>query len=227
MGKCGMLVDISGQRFGRLTVSEYVKTENRVSWWKCKCDCGNDIVTTVTKLRTGHTKSCGCLAAEYRKNKPEVVKRAKLANTTHGGTHDRLFRIWTSMRNRCSNPRNPAYTWYGGKGVKVCDEWNNYESFKAWSYANGYDDKAKIHECSIDRIDPNGNYCPDNCRWADKKTQAENKTCVAIYTYCGESGTLGYFARKYGFKECTLRWRVKKLNWTIDKALTTNPWQGK
>lgn len=214
-----------GQRYGRLTVVEYVDTVNRRARWRCRCDCGNEVVKYGNHLRMGHTRSCGCLADEYRKDHPEAIRLARVANTTHGGTHDRLFKIWTSMRNRCSNPRNPAYKWYGAKGVQVCEEWSDYETFKAWAYANGYDDTAKIHVCSIDRIDVNGNYSPDNCRWTDIKTQAENKTSVTVYTYGGDSGTLGYFAKKYGFDPSTLRWRVVKLKWPIEKALTMEPWE--
>lgn len=217
----GIKVDITGQRFGRLTVIEYVETVKKASWWRCKCDCGNEKNITLNHLRTGQTRSCGCLAAEYRRNKPEAIRKMVIAHTTHGGTHDRLFRIWVSMRSRCRDKNHPAYKWYGGKGVTVCDEWQDYATFKQWAYANGYDDKAKTHACSIDRIDPNGNYCPENCRWAGTRTQAENKTNTKLYEYNGEKRTLSDWARRSGMRVDTLRWRIVKQHWSLEKALST------
>lgn len=221
----GKVVDITGNRYGRLTVIEFVDIEHRMARWRCKCDCGNEVVTYGNHLRMGQTRSCGCLAAEYRKDKPEAVRLAKIANTKHGGTHDRLFKIWTSMRSRCRDKNHPAYKWYGGKGVTVCDEWQDYQTFKKWAYENGYDEKARMHDCSIDRIDPNGNYCPENCRWADIQTQAENKTAIRLYEFNGERHTVSEWARRYGIKKSTLSWRLVKLGWPIEKALTMKPWE--
>ena len=225
MGKRGVKYDLTGQRFGRLVVVKFIETVNRVSWWRCKCDCGNEHSTTTSRLRSGQTKSCGCYAAEYRGNKPRAVEKARQANTKHGGTHERLFRIWTSMRSRCSDKSAPAYKWYGAKGIKVCEEWSEYPKFREWSYENGYDDKAKKHNCSIDRIDPNGDYCPENCRWADAETQGENKTNVVLYEYNGEKHSLTAWARKYGIHPDTMRWRVKRLGWSLEKAITYKPWE--
>ena len=212
---------------GRLTVVEYVGANKGHSLWKCKCDCGNETVTTTMHLRSNQTRSCGCLLKEYYENKPmSATEKTRAANTTHGCTHDRLFRIWTSMRSRCRNAKTPEYKWYGAKGVKVCKEWDeNYLAFKQWAYANGYDDTAKMHYCSIDRIDPDGDYCPENCRWADIQTQASNKTNVRLIEYNGEKCSISEWARRYGIHPDTLRWRLKKLGWTIDKALTYKPWE--
>lgn len=221
--------DITGQKFERLTVIEFVGVNpvGRSALWKCKCECGNDVVVRGTNLRNGVTKSCGCLLKEYYRNKPKSsAEKTALANTTHGCTHDRLFKIWTSMRSRCRNSKTPAYKWYGAKGVRVCKEWDeSYLAFKKWAYANGYDDTAPMHHCSIDRIDVNGDYCPENCRWADVKTQAENKTTVRMIEYNGEKHSIAEWARIYGVHRDTLRWRLNKLGWPIEKALTYKPWE--
>lgn len=223
------IINMVGEKCGRLTVLEFVgiKESNRCALWKCRCECGNETIVSGTNLRKGFTRSCGCIADEYRKNKPEYVLDAiRKKNSTHGGSHDRLFKIWISMRSRCRDSNHPAYKWYGGKGVRVCKEWDeDYAAFKTWAYENGYDDTAKMHHCSIDRIDPNGNYCPENCRWADIQTQAENKVSIALYEYNGEKHMMAEWAREYGVHPDTLRWRLKKLGWPIEKALTYKPWE--
>lgn len=166
---CGCLhnPNLKGQRFGRLEVLEFVGVnERRHNLWKCQCDCGNQTIVTASSLVTGHTQSCGCLMRET------TAKHF----TKHGESSSRLYVVWSGMINRCENSSNKSYQYYGGRGIKVCDEWrNDFMAFKNWAIANGYDDKAQYGDCTIDRIDVNGNYEPSNCRWVDNLTQARNK----------------------------------------------------
>lgn len=151
------LIDITGQRFGRLTVIK--RADSRT--WYCKCDCGNITKADSYQLRHGITKSCGCFHRELCGDK----------HRKHGMTRTRLYRIFYKMHERCYRTTNDNYKYYGGLGVKVCDEWfHNFENFKEWSLQNGYND-----ELTLDRINPAGNYEPSNCRWATWKQQCENR----------------------------------------------------
>lgn len=160
MGRKSLMI---GQRFGRLTVlEEGDRTRSGNVKWVCKCDCG-----TITKpinganLKDGTTQSCGCLKVE------KVIERS----TKHNKCHTRLYRIWHGMRARCKYPSNPNYKDYGGRGIKVCDEWEtSFEAFQDWALANGY-----AENLTIDRKDTNGDYKPSNCRWATMKEQRHNR----------------------------------------------------
>lgn len=156
------LKDRTGMRFGRLVVTEYAGN----AFWKCKCDCGNEIVVKGAQLDNGHTKSCGCY------HRDQVSKAA----TTHGASKDRLYTVWQGMKGRCYDSSRANYKNYGGRGITICDEWlHDFAAFRDWAMANGYDPDAPHGKCTIDRIDVDGNYEPSNCRWVDMKVQSNNK----------------------------------------------------
>lgn len=159
---CGCIQkkDLVGQKYGKLTVVKMVDNENGKGYkWECLCECGKKTLVPTGSLISGNTKSCG----NHKKGK-----------STHGMSKTRLYYIHKHMINRCTNSNYSNYKDYGGRGISVCDEWldkeKGFEAFMVWSLKNGYDNSL-----TLDRIDVNGNYVPDNCRWTDTKTQARNQ----------------------------------------------------
>lgn len=206
--------NISGQRFGRLVAIKKVKNEHkgRAAMFLFKCDCGNYITTRASSVRSGHTQSCGCLQKEV------TAKRA----TKHGGAQTRLYSVYMDFVERCFNKNSPNFEHYGARGISVCDEWlgeNGFENFRKWAFANGYDENAQRWECTIDRIDVNGNYEPSNCRWANMITQANNTTRNVRYELNGKSYTIAELARIYNIKYQTLFHRLRKFGWSVQKAV--------
>lgn len=164
-------IDLAGQRFGRLQVIERAPNNRngRVMWY-CLCDCGRDVVVRGEDLRYGCTKSCGCLDREVARE-----KMRKLV-TVHNGCGTRLYAVWNSMKQRCYDPNAENYEHYGGRGITMCDEWHySFAAFREWAMQTGYDEHAPYGACTIDRINVDGNYCPDNCRWATAKEQRANQ----------------------------------------------------
>lgn len=211
----GKFIDLTGQKFGRLTVVERV--ENYVTpkgiqmpQWKCKCDCGKEKVVRGHDLKRGNTTSCGCLR---REKMFEIGKNS----TTHGHSRERLYRIWADMKSRCYNPNSIKYYIYGAEGKTVCDEWlHDFEAFYKWAMANGYADNL-----TIERIDGTKGYSPENCRWATKKEQNVNKRNNHLITYNGKTQTLSQWADELGISRAVLYMRINKLHWDIERALTT------
>ena len=182
--------DLIERHFGRLTVVALDGVHEspcgtKRKMWRCICDCGNETVVSTSNLLNGTTKSCGCWKHE----------KLREHNTIHNGTHDRLYGIWKNMKHRCNNPKDSRFNVYGKKGVKVCEDWNEYENFKTWAYSNGYDENAEFGECTLDRIDNDGNYDPSNCRFVDRLTQANNTSQNHFVEFNGYRMTIAEFAR--------------------------------
>ena len=206
----GKFIDLTGQKYGRLLVEErgpdiFFPSGKKTRWW-CRCDCGNRILVTSNALRTGNTRSCGCLEHDM------LIERNKNM-TDHGDSQPgadyyRLFNVWQKMRQRCEKQYDKQYKYYGGRGIKVCDEWQDYTTFKNWALATGYDVNAPKGECTLDRINVNGDYCPDNCRWTDMRTQANNRTNTVYVKDDGEMIPLELFAEKYGILSATVKKRI-------------------
>lgn len=199
----GKIKDMSGQKFGRLTVIKYTRTQHG-AYWLCKCDCGNTTEVRGDMLRNGRIKSCGCLQNDRRE---EVC-------TKHGQSKTKLYKNYHAMKNRCYNKHNTAYKHYGARGIVVCDEWLlNYKTFYDWAMDNGYKEGL-----TIDRIDVNGNYEPTNCRWVDQETQQNNKRNNIYITYNGKTQTLMQWANELNLTYACIKHRYER-GWSKKEIL--------
>ena len=207
------VVDITGQKFGKLTAIKKVGIKNNNSVWLCKCDCGCEKEITLSHLRQG-TKSCGCLPKEIAH---ELGNKSKIGDRSrkHGDFGTKLYGIWAGMKRRCQNPHTKYFSYYGGRGIKVCEEWQDYIPFKEWAMQNGY------HEgLSIERKNVNGDYCPENCEWITLSEQNKNKRTTIHLEYQGKSYTIKEVAEITGLKERTIMGRVER-GWDAEKIFTT------
>ena len=207
------LIDITGQKFGYLTVirrgDNYISPKGtKTTKWVCICDYGKETIVSSYALRNGQVKSCGCHKHdEFIINNPQFK---------HGYSNTRLYKIWRGMIKRCYQKYDKSYPRYGGRGISICDEWkSDFLNFREWAINNGYDDTL-----SIDREDTNGNYEPSNCRWATNLTQSNNRRSNCFITYNGESHTIAEWSRITGMSERLIQGR-KALGWSEEEIFET------
>lgn len=202
--------DLTGERFGRLLVvcKDHIDRVKRgtVVYWLCLCDCGNTAVVRTGSLRSGNTQSCGCL------QKDNASEANRIYDHTKQG--DRLRSIWYGMRNRCYNETCDSFEYYGARGIRICDEWLDFDKFYEWAINNGYSDNLTIH-----RVDNNAGYCPQNCIWATQKEQANNYSRNIFVTFQNETHTVKEWSEKLGMSYHALLSRIKR-GWDIERALT-------
>lgn len=207
----GKFIDITGQKFGNLTAIRRANSKRQncgklVTYWECICDCGNKKIVRRDQLMDGTIKSCGCLKRKYKYNCP------------------RLYTIWRHMIERCTYAKNSNYKNYGGRGIKVCEEWsskrNGFDCFYEWAIKNGYNPNANFQECTLDRINNNGNYEPSNCRWVTNYIQSRNKNNNVYIKYNGENKIMADWAKQYNIKPNIFRYRYIN-GWSFEKIVNT------
>lgn len=200
MNKTGNFIDLTNKRFGRLIALKSERKNGRVRWL-CRCDCGNIKSIQSTHLRSGASKSCGCLQKEIN-----------IANLTqHGQTRSSLHNRWKAIKQRCLNPKNTRYNDYGGRGITLCEEWLDYKTFSKWCYENNYS-----CDLELDRIDNNKGYNPENCRWTTSSINNRNRRDT-VYI---DNLSLKEFSEIHDIKLSTIKSRyynMKKAN----KSITT------
>ena len=191
---------IIGKQFGRLTVIDfYDVTDYGTTRWLCECNCPerNKRIVIRTDLVNGNTRSCGC----YQKERTSII------NQRHGMCDTRLYNIWRHMIRRCEAPTDISFKRYGAREISVCDDWRSFENFRDWALDNGYSD-----ELTIDREDNDKNYCPENCRWVDQRTQQRNKRNTLYVEYRGDRRTIKEWSELFNVNYHTLRYRVQHDN---------------
>lgn len=213
-------LNLLGNRYGKLVViadagSKLGSCGKKFTKWLCQCDCGNQKEILTSSLLRGGTLSCGCLKQNCHR--------------THGfSKKERLYVIWQGMKKRCLNKNNHAYKYYGSRGISVCDEWiSSYENFRNWSLQNGYKE-----DLTIDRIDTNGNYEPNNCRWTNMAQQNDNKRVTYRFELDGNQYTITELSKKFNLKRSVIYYRLFRLGWNLNDAITkpvklTNQHEGK
>ena len=199
-------LELVGKTFGRLTViaKNPILTASKNSQWDCVCVCGNRVVAIGSKLINGHTTSCGCFHLE----------RMKEASVTHGLSRTPEYNSWLAMKQRCNNPQDAAYSRYGGRGILICERWEN--SFENFIHDMGLRPSPNH---SIERKDNNLGYCPSNCVWATAIEQANNRRSSCCYEYNGVTKTVAEWSREFNIKYHVLKKRLNR-NWDFERAIT-------
>ena len=193
-------MDIIGKKYNKLTCVK--KDENKDKrYYIFRCDCGNEKSIIASNVIGGYSTSCGCV-------------KLKGNNTKHGGKGTRLYHIWKSMRERCNNPNTNRHHIYYDRGIEICKEWDNFSVFREWALLNGYNDLL-----TIDRINGDNGYCPDNCRWATYTEQANNSSNAKMITYNGKTQSQSEWGRELGINHSTISNRMKK-GWSIERVLS-------
>ena len=191
--------DLTGQRFGSLVVLSRQPNRNSKVMWLCQCDCGHQSIVQANHWRDGSTQSCGHCA---------------------DARSSRLYRsVWNKLFQRCYNPNSKDYPNYGARGIKVCDEWKTFWKFRDWAFAHGYDDTATYGACTLDRIDVNGDYEPENCRFVTLTEQCRNKQHNHQITYCGITQPISAWATETGISSSALYNRFNR-GWDPERAFS-------
>lgn len=196
--------EVEALRYGRLEILAKASSRNGQVYMLCRCDCGKEKEIALSSLKRGFTQSCGC----YRREKGP-------GNQSHKQSYTRTYKSWLSMRQRCLNPNNPAYKNYGGRGITIAPEWDSFAQFLA-------DMGDAPDGMSIERIDNDKGYGPDNCRWANRLEQARNTRKCRPITHNGETKTISEWAEQYGLKSSTLSQRIRN-GWDMERALSQSP----
>lgn len=215
----GKFIDLTGQKFNHLTVlHQYTGKpfrKKKETLWVCKCDCGSDkeVIATSYELKSNNTQSCGC-----HKRLMSALNGKKSAK--HNMSNTKLYNVWDGMKDRCLKPKIESYEYYGGRGITICDEWlddkNGFLNFYNWAINNGYQEGL-----TIDRINNDGNYEPDNCRWVTMKVQNNNKRNNHLITIDGETKNIAQWADEYNISPCTIYTRENKQCLSGTDLLTT------
>lgn len=197
-------IDITGQKFNMLTAIKPLRNDkyNKVIW-QFKCDCGNTYEAVGSNVKCGEIKNCGCIHGNKQYSNFDY----------DNPSHKRAYRIWNDMKRRCFCTNRKDYPRYGGRGITMCDNWLNFQNFWDWSLTNGYDDNL-----SIDRINPNGNYEPSNCRWSNAKEQANNKRNNHYITFRGVTKSMADWSNELDISYTCLRARLRR-GWSVERAL--------
>lgn len=198
------LIDLTGQKFSRLTVIEATPSKRGGRLWHCKCDCGLESIVRGRDIKKGNIRSCGCL-------RREIAKDLSRLNIIHGAAGSKTYKVWVGMRGRCSNPKYRHFKCYGGRGITVCQRWNSFARFLK---DMGYPKSGQ----TLDRINNNGNYSPENCRWASRKQQANNRRTTRLLTFYNKTMSLSAWSMEMGLSKCAVGARLKA-GWSIKRAL--------
>lgn len=209
-----LIEEMTGRRYGMLRVlgaspDRILPSGKKESMCLCECDCGKIKAIRVASLKNGNTKSCGC----YRN---KCSSERMHARATHGLGGTKIYGVWKCMIDRCQNPNNKSYKNYGGKGVDVCSEWQDVNVFVEWALMSGYKDGL-----TLERVNNNQGYYPDNCIWADRYVQNNHTSRNHLLTYMGRTQTMAQWSRELGLSYSAIKTRINRYGWPTEVALAT------